>query len=204
MSTAIEAPLPRAPTPEFNLLDAQANGSQAADPSPLPCQPLHTNRHVTIIQNIFAENTTINIDSTNCHGSTVTRLYRDVAGTASAESTSSQLPMLARLSEPVQYCDGRENIILNGNTFGSHVMINIGSHHCTGAGGAYLFLATDQLRKLSVLIPQAKHDTVVEQGNPFDSSLSQVLCGLHDPMLDIMFLIMSLSFCNCFVSAHLW
>ncbi|KAG1771540.1 hypothetical protein EDD22DRAFT_863532 [Suillus occidentalis] len=203
MSTAIEAPLPRAPTPEFNLLDAQANGSQAADPSPLLCQLLHTNRHVTIIQNIFAEGTTINIDSTNCHGSTVTRLYRDVAGTA-AESTSPQLPMFPRQSEPVEYRDGRENIILNGNTFGSHVMINIGSHHCTGAGRAYLFLATDQLRKLSVLIPQAKYDIVVKQGNPFDLSLSQVLCGLHDPMLDIMFLIMSLSSCNCFVSAHLW
>ncbi|KAG1771549.1 hypothetical protein EDD22DRAFT_1047404 [Suillus occidentalis] len=133
MSTAIEAPLPRAPTSEFNLLDAQANGSPAADPSPLPCQPLHTNRHVTIIQNIFAENTTINIDSTNCHGSTVTRLHRDVAGTAGAESTSSQLPMLARLSEPVEYRDSRESIVMIGNTFGSHVMINIGSHHCTGA-----------------------------------------------------------------------
>jgi hypothetical protein len=71
MSTAIEAPLPRAPTPEFNLLDAQANRSPAADPRPLPCQPLrHTSNRITIIQNNFiAEGTTINIFSSDCHGS---------------------------------------------------------------------------------------------------------------------------------------
>ncbi|KAG2742967.1 hypothetical protein P692DRAFT_201795271, partial [Suillus brevipes Sb2] len=145
MPTAIETPPPSAPT-EFNLLGAEANGSQAADPSPLPCQPLHANSHVTIIQgNFIAEGTTINIFSSNCHGSTVTRLYRDVADTA--EFTSSQpLPsMLARQSEPVDYRDSRESIVLNGNTFGPHVMINIGSQHCTGAGGS--------LRKLLVLRP---------------------------------------------------
>ncbi|KAG2742961.1 hypothetical protein P692DRAFT_20838998 [Suillus brevipes Sb2] len=131
MSTAIEAPLPRTPT-QFNLLDAQANGSQAADPSPLPCQPLHANSHITIIQNNFiAEGTTINIFSSNCHGSTVTKLgSQDIADTG--EPASSQPPMLARQPEPVEYYDGRENIILNGNTFGRHVMINIGSQYCTG------------------------------------------------------------------------
>lgn len=136
MSTAIEAPPPRVPT-QFNLLDAQANGSLAADPSPLPCQPLHANSRVTIIQNNFiGEGTTINIFSSNCHGSTVTRLYRDVAGTASAEPTSSWQPlpsMLARQSEPVDYRDSRESIVMNGNTFSAYVMINIGSQHCTGA-----------------------------------------------------------------------
>jgi hypothetical protein len=66
MSTAIEAPPPRVQT-QFNLLDAQANGSQAADPSPLP---LRANSRITIIQNnIIAEGTTINISSSNCHGS---------------------------------------------------------------------------------------------------------------------------------------
>lgn len=133
MSTATETPPPHAPT-EFNLLNAQINGSQAADLSPLPCQPLHANSHVTIIQNnIIAEGTTINIFSSHCHGSTVTRLNCDVADTA--EFTSSQpLPsMLARQSEPVDYRDSCESIVMNGNTFGPHVMINIGSQHCTGA-----------------------------------------------------------------------
>ncbi|KIK32289.1 hypothetical protein CY34DRAFT_814353, partial [Suillus luteus UH-Slu-Lm8-n1] len=82
----------------------------------------------------------------------VTRLYGDVAGTASAESTSSQLPMLARLSEPVVYRDGRENIILNGNTFGPHAMINIGSHHCTGAGGSFIYLSPN-IKELTYFWP---------------------------------------------------
>ncbi|KAG1771546.1 hypothetical protein EDD22DRAFT_863577 [Suillus occidentalis] len=175
MSTAIEAPLPRAPTSEFNLLDAQANESQASDHSPLPCQPLHANSRITIIQNNFiAEGMTINIFSSNCHGSTVTRLYGDVAGTASAEPTSSQLPMLARQSEPAEYRDGCENIILNGNTFGPHAMINIGSQHCTGAG----------------LMRKIKFDTVVKHS--FDLSLSYVLCGLQ-------YMMSSISICLIFV-----
>jgi hypothetical protein len=63
----------------------------------------------------------------------VTKLgSQDIADTG--EPASSQPPMLARQPEPVEYYDGRENIILNGNTFGRHVMINIGSQYCTGAG----------------------------------------------------------------------
>jgi hypothetical protein len=141
MTAVTEAPPPRAPTGS-NLPDA--NGT------PLPGQPLDANNRITIIQNNFiAEGVTINIFSSNCDGSSeffthpayhldssferaVTKLGRYVAGTA--EPTFSQ-PPLARQLEPMEY--GREIIILNGNTFGQHVMINIGSQNCTGAGGSF-------------------------------------------------------------------
>ncbi|KAG1850896.1 hypothetical protein F4604DRAFT_1959270 [Suillus subluteus] len=90
--------------------------------------PMDANNRITIIQNNFiAEGGTINIFSNNCNGSTVTKLDY-VAGTA--EPTSSHSP-LARQLTPVEY--GRESVIFNGNTFGQHVMINIGSQDCTGA-----------------------------------------------------------------------
>ncbi|KAG1812900.1 uncharacterized protein BJ212DRAFT_1588889 [Suillus subaureus] len=135
MAIVTEAPLPPAST-ESNLSDANGTpkspsyqaSTVIADGTPLPSQPLDTNNRITIIQNNFiAEGATINIFSSNCNGSTVTKLDY-VAGTA--EPTSSY-PPLARQLAPVEY--GRESVIFNGNTFGQHVMINIGSDNCTGA-----------------------------------------------------------------------
>ncbi|KAG1857314.1 hypothetical protein DFJ58DRAFT_913459 [Suillus subalutaceus] len=123
MATVTEAAILLAST-ESNFSD----GTPIADGTPIPSQPLDTNNRITIIQNNFiAEGATINIFSSNCNGSTVTKLDY-VAGTA--EPTSSHSP-LARQLAPVEY--GRESVILNGNTFGQHVMINIGSQDCTGA-----------------------------------------------------------------------
>ncbi|KAG1880590.1 hypothetical protein C8R48DRAFT_767363 [Suillus tomentosus] len=99
-----------------------------ANGTPLPNQLLDANNRITIIQNNFiAEGVTVNISSSNCDGSTVTKLDY-VAGTT--EPTFSQ-PPVARQLVPVEY--SRESIIFTGNTFGQYVMINIGSHNCTGA-----------------------------------------------------------------------
>lgn len=54
--------------------------------------------------------------------------------TTTVEPTPLQLPP-AKEAEPVEH--GRESIVLNGNTFGECVMINIGSPDCTGAGGSF-------------------------------------------------------------------
>ncbi|KAG1791302.1 hypothetical protein EV424DRAFT_1355004 [Suillus variegatus] len=124
-----EAPLPCVST-ESKLPDA--NGI------PLTNQLLDANNCITIIQNNFiAEGVTINISSSNCDGSSspfkqaVTKLdyVAGVAGTT--EPTSSQPPLARQLVPLVEY--GRESVIFNGNTFGQYIMINIGSHNCTGA-----------------------------------------------------------------------
>ncbi|KAG2137758.1 hypothetical protein BD769DRAFT_1436031 [Suillus cothurnatus] len=135
MATFTEAPLLIAST-ESNLSDANGTkkspsyqaSTAISDRSSLPSQPLDTNNRITIIQNNFiGEGGTINIFSSNCNGSTVTKLDY-VAETA--EPMSSQ-PPLARQLAPVEY--GCESVIFTGNTFGQHVMINIGSSNCTGA-----------------------------------------------------------------------
>ncbi|KAG1850900.1 hypothetical protein F4604DRAFT_1969944 [Suillus subluteus] len=142
MAIVTEAPLLLAST-ESNLSDEtpkppsyQASTAMIADGTPLPSQPLDTNNRITVIQNnIMAEGTTINIFSSNCNGSNssfkqaVTKL--DYAAGISEPTTSSQPPTLARQLALVEY--GRESVIFNGNTFGQHVMINIGSQDCTGA-----------------------------------------------------------------------
>ncbi|KAG2363139.1 hypothetical protein BDR07DRAFT_1405029 [Suillus spraguei] len=96
---------------------------------PKPEQPtLNPNNCVIIIQNNhIAEGGTINIFSSRCNGATVTKLNHV---TTTVEPTPLQLPP-AKEAEPVEH--GRESIVLNGNTFGECVMINIGSPDCTGA-----------------------------------------------------------------------
>ncbi|KAG1850906.1 hypothetical protein F4604DRAFT_1959275 [Suillus subluteus] len=127
MATITEAPLLLASTESPKSPSYQAS-TVIADGTPIPSQPLDANSRITIIQNNFiAEGGTINIFSSNCNGSTVTKLDY-VAGTA--ETTSSQ-PPLARQFAPVEY--GPDSVIFSGNTFGQHVMINIGSQDCTGA-----------------------------------------------------------------------
>ncbi|KAG1737200.1 hypothetical protein EDB19DRAFT_2025761 [Suillus lakei] len=99
--------------------------------TPLPNleQPiLSTNNCVIIIQNNYiAEGGTINILSSRCNGSTMTKLNHVTTNT---EATPLQPPS-AKQAEPAEY--GRENVVLSGNTFGECVMINIGPPDCTGA-----------------------------------------------------------------------
>ncbi|KAG2103101.1 uncharacterized protein F5147DRAFT_706568 [Suillus discolor] len=114
-----EAPLPCVST------ESDANGT------PLPNQLLDANKRITIFQNnVIAEGVTINISSSHCDGSSEFKLEY-VAGVAGTTEPTSSQPPLARQLVPVEY--SRESVIFNGNTFGQYVMINIGSHNCTGA-----------------------------------------------------------------------
>ncbi|KAG1735872.1 uncharacterized protein EDB91DRAFT_1143304 [Suillus paluster] len=101
------------------------------DGTPLPNleQPtMNPNNSVILIQNNYiAEGGTINIFSSHCTGSTVTKLEH-VAPTA--ESALFE-PPLVRQSEPVE--PRRERVVLSGNSFGECVMINVGSPNCTKA-----------------------------------------------------------------------
>ncbi|KAG1812897.1 uncharacterized protein BJ212DRAFT_438593 [Suillus subaureus] len=110
------------------LRDASATPSTHADGTP----PLSLTQPppfpVIIIQNNhIAEGGTINILSSHCNGSTVTKLNY-VAPTAEPTPLS---PPLVNQPEPVEH--GRESVVLSGNTFGECVMINVGSPNCTGA-----------------------------------------------------------------------
>ncbi|KAG1857312.1 hypothetical protein DFJ58DRAFT_840606 [Suillus subalutaceus] len=68
---------------------------------------------VIIIQNNYiAEGGTINILSSNCNGSTVTKLDHV---TLTAEPIPLSPPLVSQ-PEPAEY--GRESIVLSGNTFG--------------------------------------------------------------------------------------
>ncbi|KAG2042746.1 hypothetical protein BDR03DRAFT_944149 [Suillus americanus] len=109
------------------LQDASATPSTHAgtpllsltQPPPIP---------IIIIQNnCIAEGGTINILSSNCNGSTVTKLDHV---SLTAEPTPLSPPLVSQ-SEPAEY--GRESVVLSGNTFGECVMINVGSPNCTGA-----------------------------------------------------------------------
>ncbi|KAG2345793.1 hypothetical protein BDR05DRAFT_960072 [Suillus weaverae] len=99
--------------------------------TPLPNleQPtLNPNNCVIIIQNNYiAEGGTINIFSSHCNGSTVSKLNHV---TTTAEPIPLQ-PLSAKQAEPAEH--GRESVVLSGNTFGECVMINVGSLDCTGA-----------------------------------------------------------------------
>ncbi|KAG1907972.1 uncharacterized protein F5891DRAFT_1180990 [Suillus fuscotomentosus] len=132
-----EAPLPCVST------ESDANHG-----TPLPNQLLDANKRITIFQNnLIAEGVTINISSSNCDGSTVTKLDY-VAGIArTTEPMSSQPPLARQLVPLVEY--GRESVIFNGNTFGQYVMINIASHHCTGASGS--FTSDQKSKSLTIL-----------------------------------------------------
>ncbi|KAG1890944.1 hypothetical protein F4604DRAFT_1672913 [Suillus subluteus] len=95
-----------------------------ADDKPLPSRPLDPNNRTIVIQNNhIVEGVTININPSNSYGS------KHVAAQPE-EPTSSQYP-LARSLAPVDH--GRESVVINGNTFGEHVVINIASPNSTGA-----------------------------------------------------------------------
>ncbi|KAG2042750.1 hypothetical protein BDR03DRAFT_944162 [Suillus americanus] len=102
------------------------------DGTPLPSveqsSPNSPNNCIVIIQNNYiAEGGTINIFSSHCNGSTVTKLEHV---TTTAEPMPLEPPPTTQ-AEPAEH--GRESIVLSGNTFGQCVMINVGSPNCTGA-----------------------------------------------------------------------
>ncbi|KAG1737203.1 hypothetical protein EDB19DRAFT_997112 [Suillus lakei] len=110
---------------------SSSHGSMTDD-TPLPSvkQPSSNppNNCVIIIQsNYIAEGGTINIFSSHCNGSTVTKLNHV---TATAEHTPLEPPSASQ-AKPAEH--GRESVVLSGNTFGECVMINVGSPNCTGA-----------------------------------------------------------------------
>ncbi|KAG2130864.1 hypothetical protein DEU56DRAFT_914630 [Suillus clintonianus] len=98
------------------------------DDTPLPnLKQLDSNSCVIIIQNNrIAEGGTININSSYCNGSTVTKLEHVTpsAGSKPEEPASMMQP------DPME--QGRDAVSLNGNTFGDYAMINVNSQNCTG------------------------------------------------------------------------
>ncbi|KAG2137754.1 hypothetical protein BD769DRAFT_1638054 [Suillus cothurnatus] len=111
------------------LQDANTTPSTHADGTPLLSVTQPPPIPIIIIQNNYiAEGGTINILSSYCNGSTVTKLNY-VALTA--EPTPLNPPLVSQ-PEPAEH--GRESIVLSGNTFCECVMINVGSPNCTGAG----------------------------------------------------------------------
>ncbi|KAG2345788.1 hypothetical protein BDR05DRAFT_960054 [Suillus weaverae] len=124
---AVVPPQDGSPTPR-----SSSSHNFMTDGTPLPSvkqpSPNPPNNCVIIIQNNFiAEGGTINILSSHCNGSTVTKLEHV---TETAEPTPSEPPLVME-AEPAQR--GHESIIFKGNKFGECVMINIGSPNCTGA-----------------------------------------------------------------------
>ncbi|OAX36382.1 hypothetical protein K503DRAFT_772588 [Rhizopogon vinicolor AM-OR11-026] len=141
MHTSTETSPPRAvnelhlPLDTMQLQDTSATPTSSSDHTsiaddtlPLNVQPTPSNCIIIIQNNCIAEGGTINIFSSNCTSSTVTKLDHVVAATK--EPTLLQ-PPLTMQPEPVEL--GRESIVLSGNSFGECVMINVGSPNCTGA-----------------------------------------------------------------------
>ncbi|KAG1731929.1 hypothetical protein EDB19DRAFT_1912312 [Suillus lakei] len=95
--------------------------------TPLSGRPLNPNNRIIVIQNThIAAGGTINIFSSNSYGSTVTKLEHEVV--VQPTEPSLQRP-LERQLVPVDY--DRESVVFNGNTFGEHVVINIGLSNST-------------------------------------------------------------------------
>lgn len=93
-----------------------------------PGRPSDTNRTIVIQHNYIGQGGTINISSSNNCGSTVTKVEHTAA--QPAEPTSLQHPFTRQLA-PVEY--GRDSVVVNGNTIGDYVVINIASPYSTGA-----------------------------------------------------------------------
>lgn len=103
--------------------DSMTDGTQL--PSVEQSSSISPNNCVVIIQNNYiAEGGTINIFSSNCNGSIVTKLEHVIA---TAEPTPLEPPSMTQ-AEPMKH--GCESIVLSGNKFGECVMINIGSPNC--------------------------------------------------------------------------
>ncbi|KAG1718217.1 hypothetical protein EDB19DRAFT_1800528 [Suillus lakei] len=123
------------PITVITLVDASATPrplsghASMTDGTPLPrLRQLNSNNSVIIIQNNrIAEGVTININSTYCNGSTVTKL-EDVVPTT-GPMPEEPPPMMQ--PDPVE--QGCEAVSLIGNTFGDYAMVNVNSQNCTGA-----------------------------------------------------------------------
>ncbi|KAG1836434.1 hypothetical protein F4604DRAFT_1692854 [Suillus subluteus] len=130
--TDFHLPLAIVPLEDATAPRSSSRHDSMTDGTPLPsieqsC-PNPPNNCVVLIQNNYvAEGGTINIFSSHCNGSTVTKLEHVKT---TAEPTPLEPPP-ARQAEPAEHC--RESIVLSGNTFGECVMINVGSPNCTGA-----------------------------------------------------------------------
>ncbi|KAG2137588.1 uncharacterized protein EDB93DRAFT_759180 [Suillus bovinus] len=131
-STELYLPLAIVPLQDANATPISLPGHNSiTNGTPLPSVEQSSqnppNNCIMMIQsNYIAEGGTINIFSSHCNGSTVTKLEHV---TATAEPTPLEPPS-AMQAEPTH---GHESIVLSGNTFGECVMINIGSPNCTGA-----------------------------------------------------------------------
>lgn len=131
-STKLYLPLAIVPLQDASTAPRSPSCHELTDGTLLPnvkqSPPNPQNNCIVIIQNNYiAEGGTINIFSSHCNGSTVTKLEH-VAATA--EPTPFEPPP-ATQAEPAER--GPESIVLSGNTFGECVMINVGSPNCTGA-----------------------------------------------------------------------
>ncbi|KAG2345792.1 hypothetical protein BDR05DRAFT_946378 [Suillus weaverae] len=115
------------PWPWEGLDIAEVATLTAVTKTELHWPPPNPSSCVIIIQNNYiAEGGTINILSSHCNGSTVTKLD-------SVPLTAEPIPLnppSARQAESAEH--GRERIVLSGNTFGECVMINVRSPGCTG------------------------------------------------------------------------
>ncbi|KAJ8594871.1 hypothetical protein M405DRAFT_434129 [Rhizopogon salebrosus TDB-379] len=126
-------PLDIVPPKDASTKPASSSGrASIADGTVLLNEPTPTpNNCIIIIQNNYiAEGGTINIFSSHCTSSTVTKLDHVVDPTTDSE-LALLLPPLAMQQEPVEY--GRGDIVFSGNSFGECVMINVGSSNCIGA-----------------------------------------------------------------------
>ncbi|KAG1823084.1 hypothetical protein EV424DRAFT_1555839 [Suillus variegatus] len=118
-------------------------------PNPSSCVIIIQNNHI-------AEGGTINILSSNCNGSTVSK-FEHVGLTA--EPTSLDSPLMSQ-PEPTEY--GRESIVLSGNTFGECVMINVGSPNCMGAV-KQTALASRPCSRFGICLPKGNNELTMKK-----------------------------------------
>ncbi|KAG2106677.1 hypothetical protein BD769DRAFT_1393146 [Suillus cothurnatus] len=133
VSTEFYLPFTIVPLQDTSATPRPSCSHELPNGTPLPSvkqtSPNPPNNCINIIiqNNYIAEGGTINIFSSHCNGSTVTKLEHV---DATAEPTPLEPPSVTQ-AEPTEH--GPESIVLSGNTFGECVMINVGSPNCTGA-----------------------------------------------------------------------
>ncbi|KAG0702236.1 hypothetical protein DFH29DRAFT_875283 [Suillus ampliporus] len=122
--------LPPLPRDGNATLDLVGQAPMPADDAPLPGQSQNPNNPIVVLQNNrFAEGVMLNIFSSNCMGSTVTKLEH-IAQTV--QPTTPQSPSAGQPA-PLEYGPGRASLVFSGNVLCENVMINISSPNCTGA-----------------------------------------------------------------------
>jgi hypothetical protein len=137
MSASTESTLP--------LLDTSSGDASMTD-SPIQL-PLDPNNYVIIIQNnCIAEGGTVNIFSGHCTGSGEFFIFTSHKKDSPGKQAVTKVDHVAPTSEsallqppppamqPVTVEQGRDSIILSGNSLGECVMINVNSPNCIGSG----------------------------------------------------------------------